>query len=270
MVATNEFEEAWMDEGINTYTEFKIMDSLYGRNSMLNFLGLTTSDFDEQHLGYKNVVRNDPITRKGWQFLGGGSYGGITYAKTGAALLTLESIIGEDTLRRALHTYFLRYRFTHPTGKDFFNTVNEVAGQDLSWFWDQAFYGTQVLDYEILSARSEAVDENAKPADRIDRTEVVVHRKGDFIFPTEVEIRFDNGEKLREHWDGRDRWIRYSYQKKARVVSAEVDPDHRVALDVDFFNNSKLVRTDTGARRKITDYWIIVTQFLSALGSWLV
>ncbi len=269
MVATNEFEEAWMDEGINTYTEFKIMDSLYGRNSMLNFLGLTTSDFDEQHTGYQRVVRNDPITRKAWQFLGSGSYGGITYAKTGAALLTLEAVIGEDTLRRALHTYFMRYRFTHPTGEDFFKTVNEVAGQDLKWFWDQAFYGTQVLDYEILSARSEAVDENAKPADMMYRTEVVVHRKGDFIFPTEVEIRFDNGEKVREHWDGRDRWVRYTYEKKARVVSAEVDPEHRVALDVDFFNNSKTVKADTGARRKISDYWMIVTQFLSALGSWL-
>lgn len=269
MVATNEFEEAWMDEGINTYTEFKILDSLYGRNSMLNFFGLTSGDFDEQHVGYKNVVRNDPITRKGWQFLGGGSYGGMTYAKTGAALLTLEAVIGEDTLRRALHTYFLRYRFSHPTGEDFFKTVNEVAGQDLGWFWQQAFYGTSVLDYEILSARSEAVDENAKPDDTMYRTEVVVHRKGDFIFPTEVEIRFDNGEKVREHWDGRDRWIRYTYLKKGRVASAEVDPDHRVALDVDFFNNGKLVNADTGARRKITNYWLVVTQFLSALGSWL-
>ena len=269
MVATNEFEEAWMDEGINSYTEYKIMDSLYGRNSMLNFLGMTASDFDEQHMGYKNVVQNDPITRKGWQFLGGGSYGGVTYAKTGASLLTLEAVIGEDTLRRALHTYFMRYRFTHPTGEDFFRTVNEVAGQDLGSFWQQAFYGTNVLDYEALSARSEPLDENAKLADMVYRSEVVIHRKGDFIFPTEVEIRFDNGEKVREHWDGRDRWVRYTYQKKAKLISAEVDPDHRIALDVDFFNNGKLVQSDTGARRKIANYWLMMTQFLSALGSWL-
>ncbi len=270
MVATNEFEEAWMDEGINTYTEFKIMDSLYGRDSMMNFLGLTASDFDEQHIGYKSVVRNDPITRKGWKYLTDSSYGGITYAKTGAALLTLEAVIGEDTLRRALHTYFIRYRFTHPTGEDFFKTVNEVAGQDLGWFWQQAFYGTNVMDYEVLSPRSEPVDENAKPADMVYQSEVVVHRKGDFIFPTEVEIRFANGEKVREHWDGRDRWVRYTYRKKARLVSAEVDPDHHVALDVDFFNNSKLVQPDSGARRKIANYWLVLTQFLSALGSWLV
>jgi hypothetical protein len=270
MVGTNEFEEAWMDEGINTYTEFKIMDSLYGRNSMLNYPVLTGGDADSQHRGYARVVRNDPITRKAWQFLGGGSYGGLTYAKTGAALLTLEAIIGEDTLRRAINTYFLRYRFTHPTGEDFFKTVNEVAGQDLRWFWDQAFYGTQVLDYEILSARSEPVDPEAKENKMIYNSEIVVHRKGDFIFPVEVEIRFDNGEKIHERWDGRDRWIRYAYQKKAKLVSAEVDPGHRIALDVDFFNNSRLVKEDTGARRKIANYWTMATQFLAAAASWLV
>lgn len=270
MVATNEFEEAWMDEGINTYTEFKIMDSLYGRNSMLDLLGGTGSDADSQRPEYIATVRNDPITRKGWQFLGRGSYGGITYAKTGMALLTLESVIGEDTLRRALHTYFLRYRFTHPTGEDFFKTVNEVSGQDLSWFWKQAFYGTNVLDYEVLSARTEPVNPDAKPADRKYRSEIVVHRKGDFIFPTTVEMRFDDGERVREHWDGADRWVRYTYAKKARLVSAEVDPDHRVTLDVDVFNNSRLVKPETGATRKIANYWMMIVQFFAGLGAWLV
>jgi hypothetical protein len=269
MVATNEFEEAWMDEGINTYTDFKILQSLYGPSSVVDFLGLSASEFDREHSGYIHSVRNDPITRKAWLFLPG-SYGNITYGKTGAALLTLETFIGEDTLRHALHEYFLRYRFTHPTGEDFFRTVNEVSGQDLRWFWDQAFYGTQVLDYEILTVRSDPVDPDAKPANMVYHSEVVVHRKGDFIFPTEVEIRFDNGEKIREHWDGRDRWIRYAYNKKAKLVSAEVDPDHRVALDVDSFNNGKLVEGDSGARRKIANYLMIITQFLSALGSWLV
>lgn len=270
MVATNEFEDAWMDEGINTYTEFKIMDSLYGPHSMLDFLGATGSDADSQYPEYVATVRNDPITRKGWLFLNRSSYGGLTYAKTGMALLTLESVIGEDTLRRALHTYFLRYRFTHPTGEDFFKTVNDVSGEDLSWFWKQAFYGTNVLDYEILSARSEPVDPDATPANMQYRSEVVVHRKGDFIFPTTVEMRFENGERVREHWDGADRWIRYTYTKKARLVSAEVDPEHRVALDVDVFNNSRLVTPDHHAARKISNYWMMVVQFFAGLGAWLV
>ncbi len=57
-------------------------------------------------------------------------------------LITLEKIVGEQTLQRAVHTYFMRYRFQHPTQEDFMRTVNEVAGQDLSWYWKQAVYGT--------------------------------------------------------------------------------------------------------------------------------
>lgn len=270
MVATNEFEEAWMDEGINTYTEYKFMDSLYGPNSMLDFLGATGSDADSQHPSYARLVRNDPITRKGWKFLTFSSYDAMTYSKTGAALESLESVIGQATLRRALHEYFLRYRFTHPTAEDFFKTVSEVSGRDLTWFWNQAFYGTNVLDYEVLSARSEPVDSDAKAAKENFRTDVVIHRKGDFIFPAEIEMRFDDGQRVRERWDGADRWIRYSYTKNARLVSAEVDPDHRVPLDVDFFNNSRLVEPDNHAARKLANYWMLLVQFFSGLGAWLV
>ena len=45
MVATNEFENAWLDEGINSYTEVKVMDSLFGRNtSAINMLGAQMGD----------------------------------------------------------------------------------------------------------------------------------------------------------------------------------------------------------------------------------
>jgi hypothetical protein len=99
---------------------------------------------------------------------------------------------------------------------------------------------------------------------------VVVHRKGDFIFPVDVEIKFDNGETAREHWDGRDRWVRYSYDKKAKIVSAQVDPEHAVWLDKNFYNNSYVAEPDPKATRKVTHYWVIVCQFLSQALAWLV
>jgi len=61
-------------------------------------------------------------------------------------------------VREAQHVYFERYRFKHPTADDFMNTVSEVAGQNLDWYWNQAARGTQVLDYRILSAGSERAD----------------------------------------------------------------------------------------------------------------
>ena len=276
MVATNEFEDAWLDEGINSYTESKILDDIFGKDkSALDIWGLTESDISQQRNGYLSAPDFDPMTRFAYQFMNGSSYGEVTYGKTTTVLYTLEKVIGEGTLKRALHTYFMRYRFTHPTKEDFLKTVEEVSGKNLRWYYDQAVYGTQVLDYEVLRAHSDRLDWYvAKPPDEKKgetpyRTIVIVHRKGDFIFPVDVLIKFDNGESLTEHWDGKDRWVRYTYDKKAKLASAEIDPEHAVLLDKNFFNNSHVAEEDTHAKWKIMNYWTWITQMLSQCLAWL-
>jgi len=275
MVATNEFEEAWMDEGINSYTEAKILDSLYGQGqSAVNWLGMTADDSGLLRMEYLNEPDTDPMTHFAYKYMNSSAYGGITYGKTATVLLTIEGLIGEDTMRQAMHAYFMRYRFTHPTGEDFLKTIEEVSGRNLRWYYDQAVYGTNILDYEVRSIRSDRVDWHeknpppAKEGQTLYRDTVLVDRKGDFIFPVEVEVKFSNGERVREHWDGRERWIRYTYEKKARVVSAEVDPEHKVLLDRDFFNNSKTEKPDSRATRKLSVYWLFVTQGISQLLAW--
>jgi hypothetical protein len=278
MVATNEFEDAWLDEGINSYSECKIMDALYGRDAdFLNTRLATAGERGSARAGYIGVAELDPMTQRGWQFLNFNSYGGISYGKTTLMLLTLEHIIGEQKVREAQHVYFERYRFKHPTADDFMNTVNDVAGQNLDWYWNQAARGTQVLDYRILSAGSERADwadKNAPKEEKKGETQyissVVVHRKGDFIFPVTLEVKFDNGETLREHWDGQDRWHRYTWRKKAKLLSAEIDPDHAILLDRDPFNNSWLSVPDRRATRKIAGYWMLLTQWFAQLLAWLV
>ena len=89
------------------------------------------------------------------------------------------------------------------------------------------------------------------------------------MFPVEVEIKFDDGSHLREHWDGKDRWTRFSYDKKAKLVSAEIDPEHKVWLDVDFFNNSRLAHPDGSARRKLSNYWMTFWQVMAQVLGWL-
>jgi hypothetical protein len=276
MVATNEFEEAWLDEGINSYTEGKVLDDIFGSDrSELNLAGMTAGE-PGMNRRFQSAADADPLVRFGYKFMNRNTYGDITYDKTATVLYTLEKIIGEDTLRRALRTYFMRYRFQHPTGEDFLKTVEEVSGQNLRWYFDQAVYGTQVFDYEILSADSDRDDwavkdpPEEKKGETPYTTRVLVHRKGDFIFPVDVLVKFDNGEQVREHWDGRDRWVRYTYSKKAELVSAEIDPDHAIGLDKDWFNNSYVAEPASGARRKLSAYWMVFTQFLAQWLAWLV
>jgi hypothetical protein len=274
MVATNEFEDAWMDEGINEYTQVKVMDSIFGPStSVLNLWGATAGEREETRLFYATMADLDPIAKNGWQYADSNSYGAITYGKTAVVLLTLESVIGEDTMRRAMHTYFLRYRYTHPTKEDFLKTIEEVSGQNLRWYFNQAIYGTPVLDYEVLKISSVPVDwYKEKLKEKKGETEYIndvwIHRKNDFVMPIDVEIKFDNGDKVREHWDGQDRWVRYEYQKKAKIESVEVDPDHKINFDRNNFNNSQTAEPNRAPARKLTNYWTCISQFCAQLLAW--
>lgn len=274
MVATNEFEEAWLDEGINQYVEGKVLGDWLGeQTSVFNMLHATAGDADLSRLMYIGVADTDPMTRNAWQYMTGNAYGGVTYGKTATVLRTLEGVIGEDKVREALHVWFMRNRFTHPTGEDFMRTVQEGAGRDLQWFFDAAIRGTRVLDYDIRILRSEPVEywkEGGKPKERTWRSFVVVHRKGDFVFPVDVAVKFDNGETVREQWDGRDRWVRYTYDRKgARVASAEVDPDHKVWLDRDRYNNSRTTEPDSTAAPKLAHYWAFMNECAAQVLMWL-
>ena len=276
MVATNEFENGWLDEGINSYTEVKVLDNMYGRSaSDYNLLGAQRGDASVLRDYYLPVTETDSLARLSYTDMSVGSYVGVTYGKAACALLTLEVLIGEQALRNALHVYFMKYRFTHPTQEDFLRTVNEVAGQDLGWYWQQAVYGTQVFDYAVL--RAESIPTNwyeknteEKPGETTYETQVVLQRKGDFIFPVEAEIKFNNGESTREHWDGKDRWVRFVYHKKTRIKCVEIDPDHRIALDRNYLNNSHTKEPQRGAIHKIAAYWMFLTQMLGYILTWLV
>jgi hypothetical protein len=288
MVATNEFEDAWMDEGINSYTEVKVLDSILGKNtSILSLAGATMGERELQRLGYASTADLDAMAEKAYDFYDNSSYGGITYGKTASVLLTLEGIIGEDTMDKAMRTYFMKYRFTHPTKEDFLKTIEEVSGKDLRWYFNQAVYGTQVMDYEVLRIDSiptnwyqenndknnkkdlkDAKKDKDKDDDTVYESSVWLHRKGDFAMPVEVEIKFSNGEKIRDHWDGQNRWTRLSYLKKAKVVSAELDPDHTVQIDRNNFNNSYVVDENPKPTHKLSTYWLFVTQWIGQAIAW--
>jgi hypothetical protein len=306
MVATNEFEDAWLDEGINSYTEVKVLDSILGRNtSVLNRDYANAGDYEIQRLSYVASDDYDPVTHWAFKFRNSGSYGGVTYGKTATLLATLESIIGRETMDEAMRTYFMKFRFTHPTTEDFLRTIEQVAvtrgkatvlpgeaaclgltgciadvpavNSSLRPYFNQAVYGTQILDYAVDSVSSSPVewwkeepkDKDAKKQIQY-RSTIYLHRKGDFILPVTVEIVFDDGSKVRERWDGTERWTKLSYVKKARVVSAEIDPDHAVLLDADLFNNSYTTKADGLPARKLSSLWDSAQQFFAQVVAWIV
>jgi hypothetical protein len=178
-------------------------------------------------------------------------------------------MVGEDTLRQALHIYFLRYRFTHPDATDFLHTLVEVSGRtDLEPYFAQAIYGTEVLDYSVASLTTgpsdwwEANSAEGGPY----HTSVMVRRNGSFLLPVKLEVGFEDGSKEQATWDGKDSWTRFSWDKPSRAVYAQIDPDRNILLDTNSFNNSYTLRSDRTARLKLTNYWVFAQQLL---GQWL-
>jgi len=160
-------------------------------------------------------------------------------------------------MTRILRTYALRYRFAHPTTEDFIAVVNEVAGQDYRWFFDQTWFSAEECDYAVtvrnspsraLAGYTEGPD--GRPAlvppardrgpgaakEQFD-SEVVVRRLGGVRLPVEVRVAFADGSVKYETWDGQYRWTRFRYPG-AKVRAADVDPFGKIALDIDPANNS--------------------------------
>jgi hypothetical protein len=323
MVATNEFEDAWLDEGINSYTEVNVLGAILGRDtSVIDRNYANAGDYEAERLEYTGKPDFDPVTRWAFKFRDSQSYGGVTYGKTATLLATLESIIGRDTMDEAMRTYFMRFRFTHPTTEDFLRTIEEVAIKNgraaavggtvlnasnqttqpalstaqpglssalnspvaqqvvpissLRPYFNQAVYGTQVLDYTVDSINSDPVQWWLPEPSEKDKkntpylSTVYIHRKGDFILPVTVEIVFDDGTRLREHWNGEDRWTKFTYTRNAKVISAEVDPDHVILLDTNFFNNSITTDANYIPAHKLTNIWLSLQQLAGQLASWIV
>ena len=286
IIGTNEFEDAWMDEGFNTYSTARTIAEAYSPNYYAaRFFGgfvpwvyrdivFTRADADGL-ANYRAGAELEAQATPSWRYPPAAG-GALSYAKTALWLHTLERYIGWPTMQRVMSTFFSRWRFRHPKPQDFFAVVNEVTGRDMTWFFDQVYRSSNVFDYAVEAVASgpaavsgfvEAGDtlqfESRKATPGRTRSVVVVRRLGEAVFPVDVQVAFANGEKVREKWDGRDRWKRFVYERSSEAVSAEVDPDRVLLLDMDFTNNSRTTTPATDrAARKWTLKWMAWLQDL--------
>ena len=263
MVANDEVTSAWMDEGFNTFSEERVQSVAFQPNYRVErfFGGFIPWQFRDIPLsratdgnglnGYRRSAERDAPATPSYMYWPG-SHADITYSKTALWLHTLERLLGWDRMQPVMAAYFERFRFKHPRPDDFFSIVNERTGQDLTWFFDQVHRSSNEFDYAAERLESLPVgtrgfvepttgaplvfEENSDKA-RF-RTTVVVRRIGEATFPVDVLVTFENGEQVREKWDGQARWQPFVYEKPSKAVSVQVDPDRVLLLDVNYTNNS--------------------------------
>ncbi len=295
VVGNNEFEHAWLDEGLNTFSTARTLEASFTPNRVSrryfgDFVPFVFRDIawsratDGNRLaGYRLAARADAQQTATYQYWPG-TAGAITYNKTALWLHTLERHLGWEQVREILSVFYQRWQFRHPRPEDFFAVANEVSGRDLSWYFDQVHGGTQTFDYAVQQVTSRPLrDRGFVDGDRgltfrepiddrgLTRTTVTVRRHGDGIFPVDVLVVFDDGETVREHWDGREPWRMFTYERAARAASVHVDPDRVLLLDVDYANNSWTATPRAGAAAtKWMLRWMIWLQDLMLTYAFLV
>jgi hypothetical protein len=263
IMASNEFEEPWLDEGVNTYWEGRIMDHYY--NGMFGKPLPVTLDNSLIRMYYISSESRQAGSNAAfsWKYPHD-TYGMMSYQKTAVILQTLEGIVGVETMDDVFRKYYEDWSFKHPSGKDFINTVNEVVtgihgiayGPDLNWFFNQTLYGTEICDYKVSGFRNKKED-----ADSVYSSVVELERTGGMILPVDVLIHFNNGDDVMEKWDGTSRVKDYEYTGKRKVQWVKIDPDFKIKLDINYVNNSMTEDPDNIPERRMMNKLISFLQF---------
>ena len=249
LIGTNEFEEAWLDEGITSYIESRIIDDVYGKGSFLDFPGLRIIDGAFQRVSYtKNRPTRGATYTFAWEYTFSGDYGKASYAKPATFLTTLENYLGWETMEQIIKTYYTRWRFDHPTTNDFIAIAEEISGRDLDWFFDQFVFGTVAVDYAVEYVLNEPVETVEDADEQTYEAWVLVHRKQDGIYPQKLRVLMEDGRTEEVEWDGTDVWKKFTFE--GRGVEAYLDPDNEVWVDINRLNNRKLAEPENTLARK--------------------
>ncbi len=189
-----------------------------------------------------------------------GQDAGALGAKAFLTLGTLERWVGRPVFDEIIAE--LARMGGQPSLADVAALASRVSGQDLTWFFDQTFGSVGVIDYGVASFSSAVHDGGQYD------TQIIVRRFGDGIFtgaslvPGDsfehgraivVETTFANGEKVRDTWDGRGDVKTFRYRSPTRAISAEVDPDRVLLLDLNRDNNG--VTFDAAAAQSAASRW---------------
>ena len=290
IVGNNEFEHAWIDEGLNTFSTARAQTAEYGASMYTQrffkgFLPVMIPEIVQSRILRSGMNRYRQNARREVQatptyLYHPASASSITYSKTALWLLTLENLLGWETFQPAMSEFFNRWKFRHPEPDDFFAVFNEVSGQDLSWFFDQVYRQEVAFDFAVDRVSSAAVEtkgyadrdgepEILEPADddtdSADETQyetrVVVRRVEDGRLPVEVLIVFEDGEEIHESWDAAEKWKEFTYVRPSKLAYAAVDPDHKLVLDLNVTNNSmRLAPQSKRASTKWVSKWMVWVQ----------
>jgi hypothetical protein len=223
IVGSNERKYAWMDEGFNTFIndgsteafnhgEFKEA-SFFGDPNSSSMVKYTFGDKMDGLYNIPEVIQQENL-------------GVAAYLKPAQMLTALrEVVLGKERFDAAFREYISRWAFKHPTPWDFFHSIENVSGEDLSWFWRAWVLNTWKLDQKVKSVSYK----DDKPENGAN---ITIENLGKMPMPVMVLVKESNGQEHRinlpvEIWQRGGEWT-FSAPTTSEIKEVILDPDKKL------------------------------------------
>ena len=229
ILGSNERDNAWMDEGLNTYIEIRYMEEKYPngyfrkKDSTQNksrgiSLNIPMEEKELQHIAYQfNASRNyDQPLKMGSKDFTQMNYGAMVYCKTGIGFHYLKAFLGEALFDNCMNEYFNQWKFKHPNPNDIKIVFENVSKENLDWFFEDYIKTTKKTDYSL------------KKVSKINDQEYLIKLKNvtGYNSPIPVQMINDSNEIISE------KWINGFKKDTTFVYKTSVKPS-RIAMDYD-------------------------------------
>ncbi len=237
VVGSNERENAWMDEGFNTFINIYSTDEFNngeyapkrdheyapkGGNPAQEIIPLLENSEIPPIISYADAIPYKYVHP-------------VEYYKTALGLVMLrEEILGPERFDYAFRTYISNWAFKHPSPEDFFRTMNNASGDNLNWFWKEWFYKKWNLD--------QAVDSVNNISGNPSRGSIItLGNKDKMVMPVILMIRQSNGKSEEmnlpvEIWENSSIY-KLRYNSTSEIDSVVIDPDEKFP-DINRSNNT--------------------------------
>lgn len=200
LLANNQTEYEWLDEGFTTFAEIICMEEIYGKE---NNYGSDKYDWYSRTFPYKNDDRSDNYRTAMHLIKSGRELDPINtipdkiryrsyasqYSKTAVVLFMLKNVMGEQAFWNGMRDYFATWQYKHPQPKDFVTVMEKHYGSDLDWFYNQWFNSVRTLDYAVEGFESKKIEDHFV-------TELKLENRGTISMPFDLLAITSKGDSL--------------------------------------------------------------------------
>ncbi|HEX6791147.1 MAG TPA: M1 family metallopeptidase [Candidatus Krumholzibacteria bacterium] len=236
LLANNEREEAWLDEGgarfMTSWCQVN-RHGPWGDRSRWNWYERMTPQYREWESARRDVF---DMNRRGYaERVSYNStkyehnYRVNVYQKASLVYNTMRFVAGDSTFDRINRLYFDRWHHKHVNEDRYRAVAEEVLDRDLSRQFEQWLHTTKTVDYTLEDVRT-------RPDSSGVLVNAVIKRTGELYCPIEVHFTLPDGSVVKHRMDARDRSMVAKLHLPAKPVRTAVNPDNEI-MDVNLSDN---------------------------------